>query len=134
MTSWGLCALPAAAGFAGGHSLCRISRVCVLSLHLKMSPREHSNLCEGSPQALGCADHPWLSAQCDAFSKDTNISPDVFFLALPVSKHLNVNAKAGWFCHLRSSGGIWVPEPCSTLESCLLFCFGSYHFRPALGT
>lgn len=94
--------------------------VWLLSLHLKMSPRVHSNLCEGFPQAFGCASHPWLSTQCIALYRvqlDTNVLPDVCLLVLPVSEHLSVSAKVGWFCHPRRSIDIWVPEPCSLIWS-----------------
>lgn len=134
-------------GFVCPSFCCRLCRktqplqkmkgVWLLSLHLKMSPQVHSNLCKGLPQAFGCANHPWLSTRCidlTKFSMDTNILPDVFLLVLTISEHLHVRAKVGWFCHLRRSSGIWVPEPCSTIWSPDCYCFyGSYNFRLALG-
>lgn len=100
--------------------------VWLLSLHLKMSPQVHSNLCKGFPQAFSCTNHPWLSTQCIAlhqFNMDTNIPPDVCLLVLPISRHLNVRAKVGWFCHPRRSIDIWVPEPCSIIWSPTCYSF-----------
>lgn len=112
--------------------------VWLLSLHLKMSPQVHSNLCKGVPQAFSCTNHPWLSTQCIAlhqFNMDTNIPPGVCLLVLPISRHLNVRAKVGWFCHPRRSNRHLGPRALfHYLESYLLFFFGSYHFRLAWGT
>lgn len=131
MISWGLCALPSAAGFAGTHSLCRIWRVCdcwacIWKCHHKNTPTfpkaslrlwlhwssltEHSVLCL-IPSSI------WIQTFWMFVSPDVCITRCFHAGAANFQKHLNVSAKVGWFCHLRRCSGIWVPEPCSSICS-----------------
>lgn len=120
MITWGLCALPPAAGLAGRHSLCRIwggcdCWACIWKCHKNTLTFARASL--RLLTVLIILDWALSVLPYTQFSMDTNILPGVSLLVLPISKHLDVSAKVGWFCHLRRSSGIWVSEPCSTIWS-----------------
>lgn len=76
-----------------------------------MSPRVHSNLYEGFPQAFQLQQSPLTALGVlpyTKFSRDANIYPDICLLAMQISECLNVNAKvlsseeAHWHLGLRA--------------------------------
>lgn len=120
MITWGLCALPPAAGLAGRHSLGRIWGGCDCQACIWKCHKNTLTFARASLRLLAVLiilDWALSVLPYTQFSMDTNILPDVSLLALPISRHLNGSAKVGWFCLLRRSSGIWVPEPCSTVWS-----------------
>lgn len=150
MISWGLCALPSAAGFAGAHSLCRVWRVCdwwacIWKCHHKNTPTfpkaslrlwlHWSSLTEHSVHCLipssvwiqtfwmfvcitRCLYHQMFPCWCCQFPKAPECKCKGWMVLSSEEVQWHLGPRALFLC----------------LESCLLFCFGSYHFGLALGT